>query len=374
MAALNHARIIKALQAAVDGQQPEFIYSFLKAYGFPASTISRIKIGDTSRNAARVRGDIGIPRKLYFRAVKKGSSLDAAVDEISGCSVMETFKIRFILVTDFETVQAVDRKVEDRIEFDFTEFVKNYEFFLPLTGLFEKPVAYSQHPADLKACEKMGQLYDNLKTLNAFEKDDLHDLNVFMTRLLFCFFAEDTGIFPRQNMMTDAITSNTQSDALDLSAFFETLFSVLDTPLNDPSRKDLPASLQDFPYIDNGLFHEKITIPKMNFKSRRLLISCGRLIWAEISPVIFGAMFQTVMDQKERREFGEHFTSEENIFKVMRPLFLNDLQGEFAEIKYRKKGNARIKALREFQTKLGSLGFLENWLRFGYNSQLQFAA
>ena len=374
MAALNHAKIIKALQTAIDEERSNFIYSFLKAYGFAASTMSRIKMGDTSRNLARVPGDIALAQNLYFRAVQKGSSIDNAISQILSYPIIDNSKIRFILVTDFESVQAIDRKVDDRIEFDFAEFAKNYEFFLPLTGLFEKPIAYSQHPADIKACEKMGQLYDNLKSLNAFEKENLHDLNLFITRLLFCFFAEDTGIFPDKNMMTDAIQSNTQADAMDLAAFFERLFTVLDTPLNDPSRKDLPASFTKYPYIDNGLFHEKITIPKMNFKSRRLLIGCGRLLWTEISPVIFGAMFQTVMDQKERREYGEHFTSEENIFKVIRPLFLDDLQAEFAEIKFKKKGNARIKALNEFRTKLGNLGFLENCLSFGYNSQLQLTA
>ncbi|MBO4793675.1 MAG: class I SAM-dependent DNA methyltransferase, partial [Deltaproteobacteria bacterium] len=182
---------------------------------------------------------------------------------------------------------------------------------------------------------------------------------VFMARLLFCFFAEDTGIFPKDNMMTDAIQSTTQSDGRDLPDFFEALFAVLDTPLEAPERKSLPASLLDFPYIDNGLFHERAAIPRMNFKSRRMLISCGRLLWADISPVIFGAMFQTVMDQQERREYGEHFTSEENIFKVIRPLFLDDLQAEFEKISGMKTGKPRDKALREFQVKLGSLGFLD---------------
>ncbi|MFR9013739.1 MAG: type IIL restriction-modification enzyme MmeI [Desulfovibrio piger] len=187
MAVLNQAKIIKSLEKIIKISQEDFIWEFLKAYGTPLATIKRLRLGDTQRNVARISGDLGVNQKLYFRPAKVGTSLFDAIQEIKKLAVLETNKIRFILVTDFQTVMAYDRKVDDSTEFPFEEFPVNYEFFLPMTGLYEKAIAYAEHPADTKACEKMGRLYDSIRTINHYEKDELHTLNVFLTRLLFCF-------------------------------------------------------------------------------------------------------------------------------------------------------------------------------------------
>ena len=168
--------------------------------------------------------------------------------------MIEQQKIRFILVTDYTTVIAYDRTVKDQTTFDYSDFKTNYEFFLPLTGLYEKAIAYSEHPADTNACEKMGRLYDHIQIINQYENhDEKHTLNVFLTRLLFCFFAEDTGIFPEQNQMVKALKSVTQENGSDVAEFFEKLFTVLDLPSDAPERTAFSATFQSFPYVNGGL-------------------------------------------------------------------------------------------------------------------------
>ncbi len=357
MAALNQGKIIKALETLTKGSREDFIWDFLKAYGTPLATIKRLRLGDTQRNVARIAGDLAVNQKLYFRAVQAGSSLHEAMREIREQPILEANRIRFILVTDFQTVLAYDSKVDDSTEFPFAEFPANYEFFLPMTGLYEKAVVYAEHPADTKACEKMGRLYDSIRTINHYEKDDLHTLNVFLTRLLFCFFAEDTGIFPIEHQMTTALQSNTLADGSDVADFFSRLFAVLDLPMDSEERRHYPASLQAFPYVNGDLFREKSRIPDFDAKTRRLLIDCGSMRWSDISPVIFGSMFQAVMDPEARRSLGAHYTSEKNILKLVRPLFLDGLEEEFQQILALNRG--RLNALKEFQKKLGSLGFLD---------------
>lgn len=357
MTSLNQARIINALEVLVAQQHEGFIYDFLLAYGAPRATINRLKMGDSQRNVACVAGDVAVPQKLYFRAAKEGASVADALDEIISLPLLEQHKIRFVLVTDFVTVAAYDRKVKDSTEFDFSELSFNYEFFLPLTGKYEKAIEHAEHPADVKACEKMGRLYDSICAVNHYGKDELHTLNVFLTRLLFCFFAEDTGIFPQTNQMTLALKSLTQEDGSDLANFFERLFLALSLPNDAPERQKLSATFQKFPYVNGGLFQEVIHVPQFNTRSRKLLLECGSMAWSDISPVIFGSMFQSVMVPEQRRSMGAHYTSEKNILKLVRPLFLDELSQELEHILSLKKGKKA--ALQAFQSKLGSLGFLD---------------
>ena len=358
MASLNHAKITNALDAIVAKcDKSSFFFDFLLAYGTPKTTISRIQAGDAQRNLATIQGDIAVPQKMYFRAVQAGSSVVDALAEIRALPVLEKGKIRFVLVTDFVTVAAYDKKVDDTVLFDFAELTLNYDFFLPLTGKFEKPIEHAEHPADVKACEKMGKLYDSICTVNQYSKDNLHTLNVFLTRLLFCFFAEDTDIFPQANQMTSALKATTQEDGSDVAHFFEQLFLALSFPANAPERAGLPNTFQQFPYVNGGLFQERIVVPQFNARARRLLLECGNMEWRDISPVIFGSMFQAVMDPEQRRSMGAHYTSEKNIFKVLRPLFLDALHEEFEQIQQKKQGKKA--ALQAYHTRIASLGFLD---------------
>lgn len=307
MAKLNHAKIIKGFEELIHTTNgKDFFVGFLKVFSFPASTIRNVQDPNNGRNIAIAKGDYGLAKNMYFRPVAEGQDVHAVVQELIRNTAIAKHKIRFFMATDFKRMAAYDSRVDDWSDFDFCDLKENYEFFLPLTGLYEKPLAYTSHPADVKACEKMGKLYDIIRATNHYDDEHLHDLNVFLTRLLFCFFAEDTGIFPIKGQMTKAIESLTNADGSDMHSFFERLFWILDMAPNRYARKQETATLAAFPYVNGGLFREKIRIPTFNARARNIVLECGRLEWNQISPVIFGSMFQAVMKPEERHSLGAH--------------------------------------------------------------------
>ncbi|KAE8545027.1 DNA methyltransferase [Marinobacter nauticus] len=359
--AISQARIIESMEQACSNLNPdEFIFSFLDAYGFPKSTITRLRKGDDSRNVAS-GGDIGLKKKLYFRSVPEGADLNAEADALKANEVVSRNDIRFVIVTDFKSLVALDLKAEERLETTMDELDKQYAFFLPLAG-YEKAVMYSEHPADVKASEKMGRLFDLIRERNDLSKPgDIHALNVFLTRLLFCFYAEDTGIFA-QGQMTSAIQSTTKEDGSDLDQFFSDLFTVLNLDDKAPERASMAAHFQDFPYVNGGLFEADEPIPEFGKKARRLLIDCGNMDWSEINPDIFGSMFQAVIDEEKRGSLGQHYTSVSNIMKVIQPLFLDKL---YEELEKSRKSERKLKELlvrlqnlRIFDPACGSGNFL----------------
>ncbi|MEZ2624999.1 DNA methyltransferase [Paenalcaligenes hominis] len=339
--AVSQASIIQSLENLVsDLDQNEFIFSFLDAYGFPKSTITRLRKEGDSRNVAE-NGDVGLRKQLYFRALDQGEDLNAQLDALCESSVVARNDIRFVLVTDFKNLLAVDLKADEKLDIEIQELDKNYAFFLPLAG-YEKAVMYSEHPADLKASEKMGQLFDLIRERNELtNSEDIHALNVFLTRLLFCFYAEDTGIF-EGGQFSYALESYTKEDGSDLDQFFSDLFTVLDLEENLAERKKMPAHFQSFKYVNGGLFCDDEPIPEFSRKARRILLDCARLNWSEINPDIFGSMFQAVIDEEQRGNLGQHYTSVSNIMKVIQPLFLDAL---YAELEKTKGNEKKLKAL-----------------------------
>lgn len=359
--AISQARIIESLEQVCSNLNPdEFIYSFLDAYGFPKSTITRLRKGGDNRNVGE-GDDIGLKKKLYFRTTPAGTDLDAELDALKAQDVIARNDIRFVIVTDFNDLVAYDTKAEERLDTSLSVLDKQYAFFLPLAG-YEKAIMYSEHPADVKASEKMGQLFDLIRERNDLSKpEDIHALNVFLTRLLFCFYAEDTGIF-EAGQMTSAIQSTTQDDGTDVDQFFTDLFTVLNLEQDDPKRKAMPAHLQAFPYVNGGLFCDDEPIPAFGRKARRILLDCGSLNWSEINPDIFGSMFQAVIDEEQRGNLGQHYTSVSNIMKVIQPLFLDKL---YSELEKSRKNENKLKALlvrlqshRIFDPSCGSGNFL----------------
>ncbi len=359
--AISQARIIESLEQVCSNLNPdEFIYSFLDAYGFPKSTITRLRKGGDNRNVGE-GDDIGLKKKLYFRTTPAGTDLDAELDALKAQDVIARNDIRFVIVTDFNDLVAYDTKAEERLDTSLSVLDKQYAFFLPLAG-YEKAIMYSEHPADVKASEKMGQLFDLIRERNDLSKpEDIHALNVFLTRLLFCFYAEDTGIF-EAGQMTSAIQSTTQDDGTDVDQFFTDLFTVLNLEQDDPKRKAMPAHLQAFPYVNGGLFRDDEPVPEFGRKARRILLDCGSLDWSEINPDIFGSMFQAVIDEEQRGNLGQHYTSVSNIMKVIQPLFLDKL---YAELEKSSKSENKLKALlvrlqnlRIFDPACGSGNFL----------------
>lgn len=359
--AISQASIIKTLEQACGKIDPsEFIFSFLDAYGFPKSTITRLRNGGDSRNVGE-GNDIGLKKKLYFRVVPSGSDVSAEADSLKEADIIARNDIRFVIVTDFETLVAFDLSAEERLETPLRGLDKEYAFFLPLAG-YEKAVMYSEHPADLKASEKMGQLFDHIRERNELTSpEDIHALNVFLTRLLFCFYAEDTGIFS-EKQMTSALMSCTKEDGSDVVQFFANLFSVLNLADGAPERKAMPSHFQAFKYVNGGLFRDEEPIPAFGRKARRLLLDCGSLDWSKINPDIFGSMFQAVIDEEQRGNLGQHYTSVPNIMKVIQPLFLDklyvDLEKSQGNEKKLKALLLRLQNLRVFDPACGSGNFL----------------
>ena len=297
-----------------------FAYDLLLSYGLPKSSITRLKKG--ALNLSQNKNEIIWKRKLFFRAVED-EDLHLTITQMLESS---THNERFIIATDYSTLLAIDTKTNDRLDIDLKDLPKHYDFFLPWAGM-EKAFHQDENPADVKAAVKMAKLFDEIRKDNPSNSPDfLHSLNVFLSRLLFCYFAEDTNIF-KEGQFTNSIDSHTQEDGRDLNEYFDRLFEVLNTPVN--KRKSIPVYLNDFPYVNGGLFRDKIRSPKFTKSSRRAILSSGDQNWSAINPDIFGSMFQAVVSDDQRGNLGQHYTSVPNIMKVIKPLFLDELYENF---------------------------------------------
>ena len=235
---------------------------------------------------------------------------------------------KIIAVSDGKSILAYDLREKDTYENQLERLPSDFAFFYPLMDV-ERVHYVEESPADIKAAEKLAKLHDELRSYNEFRSDDdLHDLNIFISRLLFCFFAEDTGIF-EENLFTSSIQRYTKEDGSDLSDYLDETFNVMDVSIR---RSDIPSIVKQFPYVNGGLFSKHIQIPKMGAKARRIIIECGELDWKDINPDIFGSMIQAVVNPEERANQGMHYTSVPNIMKVINPLFLDELRGEYNKL------------------------------------------
>ena len=352
---MNVTQIAENLQKIVDEfSEKTFIYDLLLAYGLPKSSITRLKKG--TLNLSKNDGEISWKKKLFFRVVAT-EDLYNNIDELRKDPQILKHKPRFIIVTDYDKILAIDTKTQDSLDTTIEKLPKKYDFFLPWAGM-EKHQVKGENPADVKAAERMAKLFDEIKKDNPNETPEfIHGLNVFMSRLLFCFFAEDTGIFEK-NQFTDAIASHTQADGSDLNTYLKKLFEVLNTE----KRSNLPDYLEAFPYVNGGLFRDEHPMPVFTRRSRRAIIESGGLDWADINPDIFGSMIQAVVTPEHRGGLSMHYTSVPNIMKVIEPLFLNELKEEFEKAKGKdKKLNqllGRLKKIKIFDPACGSGNFL----------------
>ena len=304
----------------------DFIYDFLRAYGTPQSTITKLRQKNVVLEG--IDNIVELKQKVYFISVAEGNDLPSILEHIKKEPATFKHRPRFLIVTDFNRLCAWDCKLKGtNLDTKFEDLHVNYEFFLPLAGR-EKYVQHYETYADVKAAEKMAKIYDEILKNNPDFQDEqnAHNLNVFLTRLLFCFFAEDTGIFPDGNIFTKSIFEHTQEDGSDLHTYLELLFASLD----DRDRSKYPAHISNFPYVNGKLFADKCKIPKFTKQARDLILECGdEMNWSEINPDIFGSMFQAVSNKELRRGLGQHYTSVPNIMKVITPLFLDELNEAF---------------------------------------------
>jgi len=347
------ANITKLLKSFT---QDSFIFDFLLAFGEPKATITRLQKGDL--NQLESKGEVLLRKKVFFKEVYEHlyGTIDTLVNNIGKSKQ----KPRFIVVTDYKTLLAYDTKTLDTLDINFKDLVKNYDFFLPLAGM-EKSAYIDENPADVKASIKLAKLYDEiLKTNPTKTHEEVHALNVFLTRLLFCYFAEDSNIFD-DNLFTNSISNYTQVDGSDLDSYLKRLFELFNTDNKDRDNA-LPEYLKAFPYVNGGLFRDTYPLPKFTTKSRNILIDIGKLDWSQINPDIFGSMIQAVVTPEHRGDMGMHYTSVPNIMKVMQPLFLDELYEEFEKAKSSKKKLheliKRISNLKIFDPACGSGNFL----------------
>lgn len=344
-------------------KKDDFIYEFLALLDVSKATITSLKKSDSRYNVAASpeTGEVANKQRIYFKPLSAGQDLAKTLSELKNSTIISQHKIRMIMVTDFDTVLVNDTRFDETLDCDFTDLYKNYHFLLPLAGL-ERAREYSEHPADVQASEKMGRLFDHIRKYNEFDTtDDIHALNIFLTRLLFCLYAEDTGIF-ESNQFHDLIDSTTNIDGSDVDGVLFNLFEVLDLHESSTDRKVMPTHLTDFPYVNGSLFEYPFAIPVFNARTRRILLECARLNWAEINPDIFGSMFQAVIDPEQRGNLGQHYTSVSNIMKVIQPLFLDELREELntvielSDINRHKNNKAeRLSALLERVSRIKAL-------------------
>ena len=347
--------------APLGGQETytrEFIFDLLAAYGRAQGNITRLRNG--SLNVAEDPAtEVAQKNVVYFKETTEDPL--TVIEELRTSPTVVRYNTRFVIVTDFAELVAIDTKTNENLMIPIREIDQHFTFFLPWAGM-EKAQYVAEAHADVKAAERMGKLFDELLQANPGLIDDTtgrHALNTFFTRLLFCFFAEDTGIFT-ENQFTNAVGSQTQADGSDVAEFLTDLFTALDTQFASAK----PAHLASFPYVNGRLFQitAEQTVPQFTKKARDLLIEAGSLIWREINPDIFGSMFQAIVTPGKRSNLGQHYTSVPNILKTIEPLFMDELKEKFGNaynsVPQLEKLLDRIGKIKIFDPACGSGNFL----------------
>lgn len=336
----------------------EFLFDLLLAFGRSKGNITRLRNGSLNI-ADDPECEVGQKNVVYLR--ETSSDLLHELEALRTSPTVVKYSPRFVIVTDYVDMLAYDTKTTENRKFPLREIDQHFTFFLPWAGM-EKTQYTSESHADVKAAERMGKLFDELASANPemmVSDSSRHGLNVFFTRLLFCFFAEDTGIFD-DNQFTNAVASQTLGDGSDTDSFLRELFAALD----EAERDAKPPYLAGFPYVNGRLFRSDahLTVPRFTAKAREALIDLGTLKWQDINPDIFGSMFQAIVEPGQRSNLGQHYTSVPNILKTIEPLFLDELKDEF-EAAYDSRPKLeklldRIAKIKVFDPACGSGNFL----------------
>ena len=306
----------------------EIPFMLLQAIGASPTILQRYREGKST--VASFDGLL-IKNILAYRLVQT-EKMNDQLEEMKRDKWIIKNRPAILAVSDGDVIKAFDPAVEETYENHLNNLYTDYEFFSPMWGV-RKIRNIEENDADVKAAYKMAQIHDEIRRHNHIGiTDDTHDLNIFMSRLLFCFFAEDTGIFEK-DLFTNAINNTTRQDGTDLQEFFDGAFNAMDLKL----RIGINSRFSQFPYVNGGLFSKIIQIPRMNARIRRLILECGSLNWAKINPDIFGSMIQAVVSPELRSGLGMHYTSVSNIKKVINPLFLDELYEEYRSIERKQK-------------------------------------
>lgn len=315
--------------------------------------ITRRRVASFEKPSISLGGDRGFidllwKGKLVVEHKSKGEDLDKAYSQALGyfSSLSEVELPKYVIVTDFNRFRIYNLDENSNEEFELEDLPKKLHLFdfIPEHRRMDYGV---EDPVNVKAAEKMGLLHDALKK-NGYQG---HDLEVFLVRIVFCLFSDDTGIFERSKFIF-LIDKKTNIDGTDVGTRLTELFEVLNTP-EDRRQKSLDEDLKIFPYVNGDLFKERLNIPSFDSETRKFLLDCCNFDWSTVSPAIFGSMFQSVMDPKERHNLGAHYTSEKNILKTVQGLFLENLVNEFESHKNNKV------YLKELLSRIGKIKILD---------------
>ncbi len=335
-------------ETSEDAEAKSFWDGFFNIFGISRKRVASFE--EPVKKLGEKQGFIDLFWKgiLLVEHKSRGKNLDRAykqaLDYFPG--ILERDLPKYILVSDFARFRLYDLEENEQHEFDLKDLHKNIRLFGFVAG-YQKHKIREEDPVNIKAAENMGRLHDQLREIGY----EGHQLELYLVRLLFCLFAEDTGIFERQTFQ-NYVEERTNEDGSDLAYHIAALFQVLNTPENK-RLKNLDEQLAAFPYVNGKLFEEILPNASFDSKMRQTLLDCCALDWSRISPAIFGSLFQSIMDKTSRRNLGAHYTSEKNILKLIKPLFLDALWEEFNKVKSNKS------KLDEFHQRLRSLKFLD---------------
>ena len=336
------------------GETQSFYNEFFEIFGVKRRTVARYEEQVQRLDDTRGFIDLFWPGVLLVEQKSAGTDLEEAREQAGRYfdALPEQDRPRYQLHCDFQTFELLDRAEREEAHFTLADLPDHVEKFGFILGV-QKRSFRDQDPVNIQASERVGLLHDAL----ADSGYTGHDLEQFLVRLVFCFFADDTGIFEPRDIFLDLLENRTRADGTDLGGWMAQLFQILNTP-EDRRSSNLDADLARFPYVNGDLFRDPLLIPSFDSTMRGLLIDAAHFDWSNISPAIFGSLFQSVMDRDQRRAQGAHYTTEQNILKVIEPLFLDDLRAEFRRLRSRRDSR-RIPELIAFQQRLGTLRFFD---------------
>ncbi|RCK43656.1 lactate dehydrogenase [Thalassospira profundimaris] len=358
---MNAVEIEEAISLLADQPfDPEnFPYAFLEAFGNKVTTIKRLRSGTSNKSDV---GGVLQTSNIHIKVADEGAVAETlAALKASPATVRA--RAKFVLATDGKEFQAEDLNTGEVIVCDYPDFPDHFGFFLPLAGISTvKQIRESAF--DIKATGRLNRLYVELLKDNPEwgTAERRHDMNHFMARLIFCFFAEDTDIFREADQFTATIDRMSEKDSSNTHEIISELFRSMNTKIADREKEGIARWANNFPYVNGGLFSERVDVPRFSRIARSYLLHIGNLDWTKINPDIFGSMIQAVADDEERGALGMHYTSVPNILKVLNPLFLDDLREKLEEAgdNARKLLNLRnrMAKIRVFDPACGSGNFL----------------
>ena len=335
------------------GETQSFYNAFFEIFGVRRRSVARYEEHVKKLDNRSGFIDLFWPGVLIVEQKSEGRDLEVAYGQAGEYfdSLPERDRPRYILVSDFQSFELHDLDEGEQTSFALVDLPSHVEAFGFILGV-QRRIFRDQDPVNVEASASR-RLHDALEASGYSG----HDLEVFLVRTVFCLFADDTGIFEPRDLFLDLLETRTREDGSDLGPALARLFQVLNTPVDQRQAK-LDEDLARFPYVNGDLFAARLTIPDFDAAMRSALIDACRFDWAAISPAIFGALFQSVMDAAERRAQGAHYTTEKNIVKVIGPLFLDDLRAEFNRLRARKDKRRRGE-LTAFQKRLGGMKFFD---------------